>query len=139
VVRFVPAEGEPQLIDVFEQGKRLSRDDAAKIVLEHTGEPLNEHHLLPASQREILIRMLRNLTGIAQAKTDREAMLRYLTALITIEPDSARDRGMRAVMRFETGRRDAAIADLDWFLEHEPAGISLDDIRRMQDYFRQSR
>ena len=138
VVRFVPAQGEPQLIDVFEQGKQLSRDDAAKIVREHTSEGLDEHHLLPAKQREILTRMLRNLVGIAQAKSDRETLLRYLTALITLEPDSARDRGMRAVMRYETGRRDAAIADLDWFLEHEPAGINLDDIRRMQEYFRRS-
>lgn len=138
VVRYVPAKGESQLIDVFEQGKQLSRDDAAKIVREHTGEDLDEHHLLPATQREILVRMLRNLIGIAQAKTDREALLRYLNALLALEPDSARDRGMRAVMRFETGRRDAAIADLDWFLEHEPAGINLDDIRRMQEYFRRS-
>lgn len=138
VVRFVPAKGEPQLIDVFEQGKQLSRDDAAKIASKNAGEDLDEHHLLPATQDEILTRILRNLIGIAQAKNDREALLRYLDAALAMNPEGARERGLRAVLRYDTGRRDAAIADLDWFLEYEPAGIDLEDIRRMKEYFRRS-
>jgi secreted PhoX family phosphatase len=46
------------------------------------------------------------------------------------------DRGLLAVVRYETGRRDAAIAGLDWFLEHQPPGIDIDVIRTLQDRFR---
>ena len=36
-------------------------------------------------------------------------------------------------------QRDAAIADLDWFLETKPAGIDLDQIRKMQQFFRDNK
>jgi serine protease Do len=113
VVRHVPAEGEPQLIDVFERGQKLSREDAAKIVRDFGGTELTAAHLAPYSQREILVRMLRNLLGVAQRSEDREAMLRYVTAVLVLEPDSARDRGMRGVLCFETGRREAAASAME--------------------------
>jgi serine protease Do len=139
VVRVAAPQGEPQLIDVFDQGKALTRADAAQLVRDFADQELTDEHLQSYSQREILIRMLRNLVGVAQGKADREALLRYTTALLALEPDNARDRGMRAVVRFETGRREAAIADLDWFLAHEPPGINLNDIRNMQEYFRRAK
>ena len=45
-------------------------------------------------------------------------------------------RGLLAVARFETGRREAAITGLDWFLEQQPPGNDLDVIRTLQDRFR---
>lgn len=136
VVRHKPAQGEPQLIDVYEGGLALSRADAEKRVSEYTGLPLVEAHLQPVAARQILLRMLQNLLGVVQNQSDREALLRYLEAMLTIDPALARERGLRAITRFETGRRAAAIADLDWFYEHQPEGIDLDQIRAMQEFFR---
>ena len=61
--------------------------------------------------------MLRNLLALAQEAKDRESMLRYLELLVALDPDGVQERGLRAVVKFETGRRDAAVADL------QPAAI----------------
>jgi len=135
VVRWIPAEGDPQLVDVFDRGKLMSRKDAEKKVLQILGEPLREEHLQAATKREIVLRMLNNLLGIAERKGDMEGVLRYLEAKLVVDPESIGDRGKRAIARFQTGRRQAAIEDLDWFLENEPDGLDLNRIEQMRDYF----
>jgi serine protease Do len=136
VVRHVPKEGEPQLIDVFDGGKLLSREEAGKKVRELTGEDITEAQLAAVSERQILQRMLGNLLGLAQQKSDKEAVLRYVEALLIIDPALVRERGLRAILHYETGRRDQAVQDLNWFLENKPAGIDLEQIREMQNAFR---
>jgi len=135
VVRFLPSGGEPMVLDVFEGAVVLSRDEAAVKVMEATGEPLQESHLAAADGKLILRRMLANLIRIGQDNNDKEAMLRYMEAVVMIDPTSVPDRGMRALLRNETGRRAAAIADLDWFLDEKPAGLDLERIREMRQYF----
>ena len=138
VVRHVPSDGEPQLIDVFEGGKPMTRDEAADKVRSIAGVPLTDAHLEPASKRDIVVRMLQNLMGIAQRSGDSEAMLRYLEAVVAIDPGIVRERGMRAVLRFQTGRRQAAITDLDHLIDAKPEGLDLDQVRQMREYFRSS-
>jgi serine protease Do len=139
VVRFVPKADKSKLIDVFEGGVVLSREDAEQKVREFTGEPATEEHFRETPPRQILLRMLQNLLGVAQSKGDREAMLRYLEAAIAIEPSLVRERGLRAIVRFETGRKAAAIADLDWIIEQEPDGIDLEQLRAMRQFFLDNR
>ncbi len=136
VVRHLPKEGEPQLIDVFDGGKPLSREDAEKKVRELTGEDVTEAQLAPVSERQILQRMLGNLLGLAQQKSDKEAVLRYVEAMLIIDPSLVRERGLRAILHHETGRREQAVQELNWFLENKPAGIDLEQIREMQNAFR---
>jgi regulator of sirC expression with transglutaminase-like and TPR domain len=138
VVRFVPAEGESQLIDVFNEATRLSLDDAKKLA----GAPLRPFHdeyLDAVDQRAILSRMIANLLNLARQQDDKERMLRYLEMLLVIDPESTQSRGMRSILRYETGRTAAALADLDWFLEHQPPELDLDRIRQMRDLFQQGR
>jgi regulator of sirC expression with transglutaminase-like and TPR domain len=142
VVRHVPKRGEPQLIDVFEGAKPLSREQAEKMVLEMTGERAQEEHFRAVTARQMLQRILQNLLGIAQRDAtgpDREAIHRYTSALLTIDPSLVRERGLRAVVRWETGRRDAAVADIQAILDAQPEGIDLDELRSMQEYFRTTR
>jgi cytochrome c-type biogenesis protein CcmH/NrfG len=93
--------------------------------------------------------MLQNLLGIAQrAETqrgdtqrgatgpDREAIQRYTSAMLVLDPSLVRERGLRAVVRWETGRRDAAVADLQAILDAKPEGIDLAELRSMQEFFR---
>jgi regulator of sirC expression with transglutaminase-like and TPR domain len=136
VVRHLSKEGEPQLIDVFDGGKALSREEAGKKVRELTGEAPTEAQLAPVSERQILQRMLGNLLGLAQQKSDKEAVLRYVEALLIIDPSLVRERGLRAILHYETGRREQAVQELNWFLENKPAGIDLEQIREMQNAFR---
>ena len=134
-VKHVAKDGAEQLIDVFEGGKKMSREDAVAKARE-SDVALRDEHLHPVTQRQIVQRMLRNLLTLAQEAKDRDAMLGYLEMLVALDPDGVQERGLRAVVKFETGRRDAAVADLDWFFDRRPEGLDLDRIREMQDYFR---
>lgn len=138
IARAEPAEGERVLIDVFDRGKRLDRKAAVLKALAHAGQPPEKEDFVASPPRDIIRRMLANLLGIAQREGDKEAMLRYLEAIVTIDPDSIADRGMRAMLRFQTGRRAAAVADLDWILDHQPPGLDLERIRQMRAYMREN-
>lgn len=135
IVRWQRAPGDGQLVDVFDGGKLLGREDAAQLVREHTGEALTEDHLAAVATPQILQRMLMNLVGLAQRDSDTTRLRQYLEAMVILAPDAVRFRGMRAIARFEAGRHQAALADLDWFLENEPPGIDLERIREMRMLF----
>ncbi len=139
VVRHVPADGEPQLIDVFEQAAPLSREAAEKKISSLTGEPPLPKHFDAVGEREILQRILLNLIANAQnpkSGPDREALIRYESAMLALDPTSVRDRGLRAVCRWETGRTAAALDDLQMVIDAKPDGLDIDELKRMQDYFR---
>ena len=148
VVRHLPQQGSPQLIDVYGGGLPITRDEADQIVRQNTGEALTSEQEKPTNEKQILLRMLHNLLSIAEHPPrgeqnekgpDQESMLRYLEAMLAIDPELIRERGLRAVLRYETGREAAAIADLDWFLEKKPAGLDLEQIRELQERFRQGK
>ncbi len=137
VVRYVPPEGEPQLLDVFHAGVPMSLTDAELLTIQVTGLPFRNEYLRSTSKREVVVRILRNLLGVAQRGEDKEAMLRYLEAMVTIEPQDPALRGMRAILRHETGRRQAAVEDLDWFLQQPPGTVDVERIRAIRSRFQQ--
>ena len=129
VVRFEPA-GEPkQLIDVFEGGKLITENEAARKVEAITGEPPQEADFAAVSKKAILIRLLHNLMGAAQREKDRGGLLRYLDAILAVEADANPERFMRAVLQFQSGLHDAARADCEYLLDHQPTDIDLDRVR----------
>jgi serine protease Do len=133
VVRHVPTKGEAQLIDVYEGGKRLSREEASEKVHDITDRPLRDEDLAAVDKRTIIVRMLHNLLNVAEREKDQEGMLRYLNAIIAIAPDAGRQRGLRAVLRHKAGDRDGALQDVDWLLEHLPEGL---DVEALQEFRR---
>lgn len=133
VVAWQPGEGRQELIDVFERGQRLTREQAQSRVLATSGEPLDEEHLKPVEKRAWLTRMLRNLLSLAGRHRDLPAMLRYLDAILTIVPDSADDRMYRLVCRYQNGQGRMALDDIDWLLEHEPPSIDLERVAELRD------
>jgi serine protease Do len=132
VVRHVPAKGEPQVIDVYEGGKRLSKKEAIALAESYSGATADEDTLAPVGRRMILVRMLNNLFNVAQKERDAPGMLRYLDALVLLSPDSARDRGMRAIVRAQSGDREGALQDVDWLLEKQPEGVDLERLREFR-------
>ena len=130
VVRFKPTKGEPQLIDVFDRGTRLSRDDAEQLA----GEPLDDAAFASLSSVEILERMLRNLMNLAQRAEDSEAMLRYIDAILLLHPDSGTDRLLHALVCANTARFDEALADCDRLEKETPEGIDLVRLSELRTY-----
>lgn len=133
LVRYEPAGGEPRWLDVFERATERTREDLAARRREEAGTELTDDDLAVAAPRAILARMVNNLLGIAVREGDQADMLRYLDAILVINPDSARDRTMRMVTAARLGRREAAVADARWLLERMPPEIDLEQVRGLLD------
>jgi serine protease Do len=129
IVRHLPADGEPQLIDVYEGGQPIGREEAGQKVAEITGRRLRQEHLAAVAKRAIISRMLHNLLNVAEKEEDKSAMLRYLNALVAVNPDAGQERGLRAGLRYQTGDRAGALEDVDWLLEHAPEGLDVERVR----------
>lgn len=129
VVRHVPAKGEPQLIDVYESAQRMTKEEALKRMEAIIGAPADEAALAAVGKRLVLVRMLHNLLNAARKERDSAGMLRYLDALVLLNPDGAQDRGLRALMRAQAGDREGALKDVDWLLEQQPEGVDVDRLR----------
>jgi len=88
-----------------------------------------EQFLEPASNRQILTRVLRNLKGIYREKDKPERMLEVLNRMLVVAPDASselRDRGY-VYQRLECWR--PALKDLSDYVEREPEAPDLDDVR----------
>jgi regulator of sirC expression with transglutaminase-like and TPR domain len=133
IVRFLPAKGEAKLIDVYEGAKEMTREQADKRVRAQFERPLQDDELAALGKKAILVRILHNLLGLAQQDQDLFAALRYLDAIVTITPDAARERWMRAVLRYNTRQREAAREDADWLTEHHPAGIDPKAVQQLRE------
>ncbi|MCX7428764.1 MAG: hypothetical protein NTW96_24450 [Planctomycetia bacterium] len=63
----------------------------------------------------------------------KEALLRKLDREIAQDPKSARHRGIRAKLLIEMGRREDALADIDWIIDTEPHGADLITWHELRD------
>jgi S1-C subfamily serine protease/regulator of sirC expression with transglutaminase-like and TPR domain len=124
-------EAEPQLIDVFDRGRSMTRDEAVAHVVGR-GLAWDDEYLRPQTPREIVTRIVRNLINLANDATDAEAALRYTETVLALNPDSAEDRLFKAVLCYNTGRAAEGLAEVDWILEREPEGILLDRVRELR-------
>ncbi len=133
VVQHNPKKGQPQLIDVFENARAISRSEAEVIVSAFTGRRMREEHLQPSSKREIIVRMLRNLLGVAGKSSEGGNPMKYLDLIVELAPDAAMERWSRGMIRLQGGDRAGAKADFRWLLDHQPAGI---DLERVEELYR---
>ena len=124
--------GAPQSED--ELRERLKRVIPAGIgVGEPGGVPVADlpldHFLEPASNRQILARLLRNLKGVYRERDQPERLLAVLNRMLVVAPEAAaelRDRGL-VYQRLECWR--PALKDLSEYLEREPEAPDVEDIR----------
>ncbi|HBU36838.1 MAG TPA: hypothetical protein DEB70_03425, partial [Planctomycetaceae bacterium] len=131
LVRFDATDGDSEWIDVFERGKRLTRENLAGRLLKQTGESLNDSHLETSTSSEILSRMLNNLLTIAIQEKDAQSMLRYLDAMLAIRPDSARSHFLRMLTARQLNASEIAKRDARWLLIQQPSGIDMAMVNRL--------
>jgi regulator of sirC expression with transglutaminase-like and TPR domain len=113
--------------DLRERLQRVIPEGAAQ------GVPVAElpldQFLEPASKRQILSRLLRNLKGIYRQTDKPERLLAVLNRMLEISPNASaelRDRGF-LYQRLECWRY--AMKDLSAYLDREPDAADLDDVR----------
>ena len=127
----LPMRGGTLVLDPFAGGVPQSGDELRerlKRVLPVAELPL-EQFLEPASKRQILARLLRNLKGIYREKDNSERLLQVLNRMIIVAPEAAgerRDRGY-VYQRLECWR--PALQDLTEYLEREPDATDVHEVR----------
>lgn len=134
LVEWHPAEGPGQLLDVFDRGRAVTRQEAVARVREATGQNPDETAFAPASRRAILVRMLRNLLGVSQEERDVAGSLGYLDATLVVEPGEVQARMLRIVLRHQAGDALGSLADVDWLLEQSPPGIDRGRLEELREF-----
>jgi regulator of sirC expression with transglutaminase-like and TPR domain len=129
-------EGELRLLDVFNQGKQLTVQQAA-LDLTETGQ-FDPEFLEPTTKRSIILRMLRNLmSGLLDQEAEVKEALPYLNLVVAIDPDSMVERLTRAQMNQRIGDKASALSDVQWLIEHFPES-GPENMRGMLDEWMQS-
>ena len=86
-------------------------------------------YLQPASYRDILERMLRNLKSIHRDQGHDEMALAVLNRLITLRPTNWSEYRDRGLVRMDRGENGAAAKDLQTYIQHAGAAQDLGMVR----------
>lgn len=114
-------EQEFSFLDVYDGGKILTLDEAAALVSEDG--VISQRARTPATNRDIILRMIRNLLGpLLDLRSSSREALPYLDLLLALDPEAARERVSRAMLRERSGDRRGARSDVNWLWEHLPEG-----------------
>jgi serine protease Do len=132
LVRLEPDEGPTQLVDPFDRGRKLTEDEAVALVESHLGERWTAPRFDSQGPREIVMRMLQNLINAANSKEDAEAALRYVNAILALNPESPEHRLYKAVLCLNTGRLEEGIAETDWVIERQPEEVVIEQVYRLK-------
>jgi regulator of sirC expression with transglutaminase-like and TPR domain len=135
----LPMRGGMLILDPFSGGAPQSEDDLRerlkRVIPEGAAEDVSvaelplDQFLEPASNRQILSRLLRNLKGIYRETDKPERLLQVLDRMLLVSPDAAgelRDRGY-AYQRLECWR--PALKDLTDYLDRDPEAPDVDEVR----------
>lgn len=127
------SEGQEMLIDCFNRGDILSRQDCQSRLDEiYSGEmKLRPEFLHPISRRQILTRMLNNLKTVYLSTRNFRKALAIADLILVIYPRSAEDVKQRALLRYSMNLHRLAAEDLDEYLKISPDASDTEEIRQM--------
>jgi regulator of sirC expression with transglutaminase-like and TPR domain len=105
-------------------GEILDDDGVARLVAAATGREsvqVQPAWLQPATSREILARMSRNLRGCYSSQERWDMALRAADRCVALLPDEISERRDRGLLLWRAGQTTAALADLRHYLDLSPA------------------
>ena len=121
-----------KIVDVYDGGKVFSMKDALIKIKELSGKVLEAEDVKPATDREILVRVLTNLSNISQREKDDISVVRFLSGILELDPESFVERSTRALVLSRLGRFEKALKDVNYLLENEPEGLNVDKMREFK-------
>ena len=147
VVRIPAKTGPGRLVDVFDGGRTMAPEEAERRIVQRFQQPPTKEQrkkiiaefLETAKRKAILVRMLGNLSGSAQQRSDEAAIRRYADAILTVDPTNFTQRGMRIQLSLRSGRYQQALADIDWLLEHQTDVIDVTRLRELRQQVEQAK
>jgi len=116
------------LIDAF-NGQIITKQQANELL----SRPLNAEDFLPASNKEIISRILNNLLRSASSEKDGDASFRYLDALVAINPNDKYHLTLRAMNYHKAGFFEEALRDITLIIgsdRDDPKNAPLLEIER---------
>jgi len=118
------------VIDPFFGGAVLDNAGLARL-LERIAPrmPFSEEMLQPVSPRQMLARMLMNLRGIYGSRAEPGRLLAVLDQLIDLMPEALDEVRERGLLYAKLGATQAALADLEQYLEGMPYAGDADEVR----------
>lgn len=116
-------------IDPFHRGELLNREQCQELVRQRAGADVESRHFLPCSQKDIAVRMLRNLKGTYVRRQAFEKALKVLDLIVMALPDLAEERKQRAVVNIHLERWRAAKADFEAYLKLAPDASDCAEVR----------
>ena len=125
------------LLDPAGAGRRLTPDDCQALIRRSIGDGVlfYARMLRPASKREILARVLRNLRAARLADRDWPSALATVELLAVsepLDPEHGRDRGL---LLGRMGRFGEAVATLARYLDERPHADDVGDVRQLMAIF----
>jgi len=120
------------LIDPFDQGRILSEDDCRARMQQVLGDsvPFDKSFLDAAGKCQIVTRMLNNLRGIYVNSRQYQKALDMSELVLAFHPDSPEERKQRAALLLHLRRYSDAVADLNFYLEHNPGADDVVQVRQ---------
>lgn len=130
LVRVGDESDQDTLIDPF-NGAVVDEENCQELLDNMYGGqvPLGAEHLRPATAREIIIRLLRNLKGIySQAHLHRRA-LAVVERILLLSPQDFDERRDRGALLVQLGRYAEAVTDLKTYLNFSPGAPDAEAVR----------
>jgi regulator of sirC expression with transglutaminase-like and TPR domain len=133
LVKYMGPDGEV-ILDPFHGGTSLTHEQLAQKLRDMYGEgnpflAQIPRLLTPASKREILIRMLRNLKGVYLQKNDFPRALNAIDRIVLVDPTLATEFRDRGAVHQRLGQLQAATQDLRRYLQMAPQAQDAEAIR----------
>jgi regulator of sirC expression with transglutaminase-like and TPR domain len=116
------SKSERILLDPFNEAKIISEEECHTFAGNRLGEKddFNIHNLSPAKPKEILVRILRNLKAIYFHSSNDIKTFEMLHWILTLKPDTIKERLERGLRYEAMGNNDRAIKDFQRYLELSP-------------------
>ena len=130
----LPVDGGLLVLDPYHKGRSVDAQELKMRARPHLGgNDIDDQQLLqiltPATNRAILMRMLRNLKGLYSEREAWDKALRCADRLVRLDPEQAdeiRDRGM---LYLRVGYGKGARNDLARYLQLKPEADDIDHVR----------
>lgn len=130
----LPVEGGLLVLDPYHKGRSVDADELRSRAKPHlNGSDIDDNQLLqilaPASNRAILMRMLRNLKGLYSEREAWDKALRCADRLVRLGPDEADEIRDRGLLYARVGHGAGARNDLSRYLVMKPEADDIDHVR----------
>ena len=120
-------------LDPFNGGKQCDRQELQNMLnqLYQDSITFQEKFLTPATNKNILVRMLYNLQSIYSKQQNYSYLLEVLNCLCILLPESAQELRNRGLLQMHLENHQLSLEDFVRYLELESSGITDDKIEKL--------